>query len=109
MHSEKKKNGLFKEPTCALFEMTGELVAFGLEAKEIYLKRLAEGNLFSFTNGVPKKFAQDCLYFDYDKLKMRLYTTDERQSLENLTAKSSNLRLMYFCAVLTKKTPQRSS
>ena len=54
VHSEKKKNGLFKEPTCALFEMTGELVAFGLEAKEIYLKRLAEGNLFSFTNGVPK-------------------------------------------------------
>src|SRR5690606_26585717 len=77
IHTEKKENGQFKEPTCALFDRTGRLLAYGFEARNTYLRRLAEEQALLST--INSKLLDDYLYFDYDKLKMRLYSSKDRE------------------------------
>lgn len=86
----KKTNGLYKEPTCALFEKTGELVAFGMKAREKYLTKLASSNMLAYTASFNEDYSSDYLYFDYNKLKMRLYGNHGREKLYEIKVRSAN-------------------
>mmetsp|Transcript_4638 Transcript_4638/g.5737 ORF Transcript_4638/g.5737 Transcript_4638/m.5737 type:complete len:694 (-) Transcript_4638:136-2217(-) len=81
--SPMKENGQFKEPSCALFEKDGTLIAYGLDARNTYLKRLAEERTIGAVGGNKANVSSDYLYFDYDKLKMRLYARGRSKSVSS--------------------------